>query len=85
MPWYLSQYLDKNGKAVGVENIVLGRRIIELVKKLGGQPAKEDYASLWAQDLSDDAMARLGIPKTSEQYQIDVTILPDIHRTLSEW
>ncbi|GHU42614.1 hypothetical protein FACS1894190_12150 [Spirochaetia bacterium] len=78
-------WLRKNNKAIGVENIVLGRRIIELVKTLGGQPKVEDHLSLWADDLSDVAMAKLGLPKTSEQYLIDINILPDVYKELSTW
>ena len=78
-------WLRKNNKAAGVENILLGRRIIELIKTLGGQPKIEDQPSLWANDLSDVAMAKLGLPKTSEQYLVNVDILPDIYKELSTW
>jgi hypothetical protein len=78
-------WLRKNKKAPGVENIVLGRRIIDLISRLGGKPNIEDHPSIWASDLSDDAMGRLGLPKTSEQYQIDTDILPKIYEELSNW
>jgi hypothetical protein len=63
----------------------LGRKIIELIKNLGGQPIIEDHPSIWANDLSDVAMARLGLAKTSEQYKIDTKILPNIYEELSTW
>jgi hypothetical protein len=30
-------------------------------------------------------MARLGIPKTSEQYAIDTSLLPKIYETMDQW
>jgi hypothetical protein len=78
-------WLRKNKKAVGVENSVLGRRIITLIKELDGQPIEEDHKSIWADDMSDMAMARLGLPITSEQYKIDTKILPDIYEKLLTW
>jgi hypothetical protein len=78
-------WLRKNGKALGVENSVLGRKIIDLIKNLGGQPIIEDHPSFWENDLSDVSMARLGIPKTSEQYKIDTAILPNIYEELTKW
>ena len=78
-------WLRKNQKAIGVENAVLGRRIIDLITKLGGLPIKENHLSYWANDLSDVAMAQLKIPKTSEQYEIDTALLPKIYEALSEW
>jgi hypothetical protein len=78
-------WLRKNNKATGVENIVLGRKIIDLITKLGGQPIIDNQPSIWANDLSDNAMARLGLAKTSEQYKIDTTILPNIYEELVKW
>ena len=78
-------WLRKNKKSIGVENIALGRRIVELIKKLGGELGQEDQPSLWTNDLSDEAMARLEIPKTAQQYFIDVAILPEIYKTLNDW
>ena len=63
----------------------MGCKIINLIKNLGGQPIIEDNPSFWAKDLSDVSMARLGIPKTSEQYKIDTAILPDIYEELAKW
>ncbi|MDR2784695.1 MAG: hypothetical protein LBB83_02150 [Treponema sp.] len=78
-------WLRKNGKAISVENSVLGHRIIDLISNLGGQPIIENHLSLWANDMSDVAMAKLGIPKTSEQYKIDTAILPMIYDELGKW
>jgi hypothetical protein len=71
-------WLRKNKKAIGIENIVLGRKIIDLITSLGGLPLIENQPSVWANDLSDVVMARLGLAKTSEQYRIDTSILPNI-------
>jgi hypothetical protein len=78
-------WLRKNGKELDVENSVLGRKIIDLIKSLGGQPIIENHPSFWANDLSDVSMARLRIPKTSEQYKIDTVILPNIYEELTKW
>jgi hypothetical protein len=78
-------WLRKNNKAIGVENIVLGRRIIDLITNLGGQPIVDNQPSVWANDLSDVAMARLGLAKTSEQYGIDTAILPKLYEELTKW
>ena len=78
-------WLRKNKKATGVENIVLGRKIIDLITKLGGRPIVDNQPSIWANDLSDVAMARLGLVKTSEQYEIDISILPSLYEELTKW
>jgi hypothetical protein len=78
-------WLRKNKKAVGEENFQLGRRIIELVKNLGGEPIIDNQPSIWANDMSDAAMASLGLPQTSEQYSIDSNSLPKLYETLSQW
>jgi hypothetical protein len=78
-------WLRKNNKAIEVENAVLGRKIIGLITNLGGLPIKENHPSIWANDMSDDAMARLGLAKTSEQYEINTTILPNIYDELVKW
>jgi hypothetical protein len=78
-------WLRKNNKAIGVENIVLGRKIIDLITNLGGQPIVDNQPSIWANDLSDVAMARLGLAKTSEQYEIDTAILPKLYEELTKW
>jgi hypothetical protein len=78
-------WLRKNNKAVGEDNFMLGRKIIGLIKSLDGQPALDDYPSLWVNDLSDAAMAKLGLPKTSEQYNIDTSSLQKLYETLAQW
>jgi hypothetical protein len=78
-------WLRKNNKAIGIENIVLGRKIADLIIKLGGLPIVDSFLSIWANDLSDVALARLRIPKTSEQYKIDTALLPKIYEELTKW
>jgi hypothetical protein len=78
-------WLRKNKKAVGEENLQLGRKIIGLVKNLGGEPIIDNHPSLWANDMSDVAMASLGLPQTSEQYRIDSNSLPKLYETLAQW
>jgi len=72
-------WLRKNGKAGDIDNATLGRRIIKLIRSLGGEAEpEEDHPSIWASDLSPAAADRLGIPMTSQQYRIDTKILPEI-------
>jgi hypothetical protein len=78
-------WLRKNKKAVDEENMALGLKIVKLIEKLGGQPKIENHPSLWANDLSDAAIAALRLPKTSEQYIIDVDILPSVYKELNTW
>jgi len=78
-------WLRKNKKTVGIENLLLGRRIAELVKKLGGEFAQENQPSLWSDELSDEAMTRMGLPKTAQQYMVDISTLPEVYKTLNEW
>lgn len=78
-------WLRKNKKSIGVDNIVLGRKIVDLIKNLGGTLGQEDQPSLWTNDLSDEAMARLEIPKTAQQYNVDISILPEIFKVLNDW
>jgi hypothetical protein len=71
--------------AAGEENLLLGRRIIDLVRNLGGEPIIDNHPSIWANDMSDTAMASLGLPQTSEQYSIDTNSLPKLYETLAQW
>ena len=78
-------WLRKNKKASDVENILLGRKIVELITKLGGKLDKENERSLWADDMSETSMGKLKIPITSQQYIVDTGILPAIYEKLSTW
>jgi hypothetical protein len=78
-------WLRKNNKAVGEENLHLGRKIFDLVKNLGGKSIIDNHPSIWANDMSDAAMANLGLPQTSEQYSIDSNLLPKLYEALDQW
>jgi hypothetical protein len=78
-------WLRKNNKAVGEENLQLGRKIRDLVRNLGGEPIIDNHRSIWANDMSDVAMANLGLPQTSEQYSMDSNSLPKLYETLAQW
>lgn len=72
-------WLKKNNKAESIENRILGRKIADLVIKLGGRFAESNEPVLWA--LSFDN----GLPRTSQQYIIDVEKLPELFKELVEW
>ena len=78
-------WLRKNNKATDIENFQLGRKIAEFIKEIGGQFGEENHLSIWGNDMSDVSMANLRIPKTSQQYKIDTTLLPLIYEKLSTW
>ena len=56
-------WLRKNDKCLEYENIVIGRNIAELMKKLGGKFAEKNESSLWKLFCVEERL-----PKTSQQY-----------------
>ena len=73
-------WLRKNGKAQDNENITLGRKIADLIKKLGGEFEERNEHALWSLSFPSN-----GLTKTSQQYTIDVDKLPDLFKELSTW
>jgi hypothetical protein len=78
-------WLRKNKKAIGITNAVLGHKISDLIHDLGGKLEKEVHPSIWSEYISGVAMAKLEIPATSGQYQVDTKILPEIFERISTW
>ncbi|MBD5438716.1 MAG: hypothetical protein HDR37_09175 [Treponema sp.] len=72
-------WLRKNGKATQCDNRTIGRRIANLMEKLGGRFGDSDAPALWVLPNSDTSL-----PRTSQQYIIDVDQLPELFRSLSE-
>ena len=73
-------WLQKNKKAAGIENRTLGRKIADLITKdLGGEFASSNEPVLWALSYDDK------LPRTSQQYIIDVEKLPTLFKTLAIW
>ena len=82
-------WLRKNNKAKGVpndESTGLGRKIYELImNQLGGEKVKESYPAYWANLSNDKNIAKLGLPKTSAQYEINVSELERLYVELNNW
>lgn len=72
-------WLRKNGKATQFDNRTIGRRIASLMERLGGRFGDSDVPALWVLPNSDTSL-----PRTSQQYIIDVDQLPTLFRSLSE-
>ena len=72
-------WLKKNHKAEGVENRILGKKIADSIIKLEGRFAESNEPVLWT--LSFDN----GLPRTAQQYIIDVEKLPDLFKDLNSW
>ena len=73
-------WLRKNEKCLKYGNIVIGRKIAELMKKLGGKFAERNEQTVWKLLCVEEKL-----PQTSQQYIIDVDKLPDLFRELSSW
>ena len=72
-------WLRKNEKATELDNRTVGRKIADLVTDLGGRFAESNEPVIWALSYNDK------LPKTSQQYIIDVDKLPDLFRRLVDW
>jgi len=81
-------WLRKNEKAVSVPNDGahgLGRRIYDLIISLGGDKIANDKPSYWESEDNSKNIGRFALPKTSDQYEIDVKLLSKIYESLCEW
>lgn len=72
-------WLRKNKKAETLDNRTLGRKIADLVTGLGGRFVEGSELVLWALSFDNN------LPRTSQQYSIDVDKLPELFRNLAEW
>ena len=77
--------IRKNGGAVGIDNMLLGKQILTLIQSLGGSKKTPDQPSFY--DTRDTAtnVSENGLPKTSEQYDISYGMLPVIYTTIDSW
>jgi undecaprenyl pyrophosphate synthase len=77
--------IRKNGGAKNIDNMRLGRRIVDLIIRLSGQKKISDHPSYW--DISPNALkvSDFELPQTSEQYLITPAILPDIYQEIDQW
>ncbi|MBQ8210921.1 MAG: hypothetical protein IJZ27_00110 [Treponema sp.] len=72
-------WLRKNNKANDVDNFVLGRKIASLMQKMEVQFDVKDEPVIWAFSNKDL------LPKTSQQYMLNIEILPNIYKEISTW
>ena len=72
-------WLRKNSKANESDNRVIGRKIADLVTSFGGSFAESNEPVLWALSFDND------LPRTAQQYIIDVEKLPDLFKKLNNW
>lgn len=72
-------WLRKNNKANDVDNFMLGRKIASLMQKMEVQFDAENEPVIWAFSNKDL------LPKTSQQYMLNIEILPNIYKEISTW
>lgn len=72
-------WLRKNNKANDVDNFMLGRKIASLMQKMEVQFDAENEPVIWTFTNNDL------LPKTSQQYMLNIEILPNIYKEISTW
>lgn len=81
-------WIRKNGKATEIPNdgiVGLGRKIYNIVvEDLKGEKIEDDFPSYWAHLVNDENVGKFNLPKTSAQYEIEVTKVGDLYRKLNE-
>lgn len=79
-------WLRKNNKAINIPNDGfggLGQIIYHIiVDELSGSKVEEDFLSFWANDTSDKNIEKYNLPKTSAQYELQISKLPDLYSKL---
>lgn len=73
-------WLRKNKKAENVDNVMLGKKISDLMKKSEAEFGAINEQTLWTSPYSE-----FGLPMTSQQYIIDVEKIPEIFREMVNW
>lgn len=72
-------WLRKNNKANDVDNFMLGRKIASLMQKMEVQFDVKGEPVIWTFTNNDL------LPKTSQQYMLNIEILPNIYKEISTW
>jgi hypothetical protein len=78
-------WLRKNDLTTNIPNEGfggLGRIIFDVIIELGGTKIKDNQESFW--DIRDDSknISENFLPKTSAQYEIDISILPKLYEKI---
>jgi len=74
-------WLRKNNIATTIANDKLGKTIRKIIENNGGSFIRPSLASQWGNDKNVD---KFKLPKTSAQYEIDFSKLPDLYEQLKE-
>lgn len=77
--------IRKNDKALSIDNLELGRRILNLILSLGGSKHIASKESFWDIKHTGTTVNEFGLPKKSEQYLISYDLLPAIYRAIDSW
>lgn len=79
-------WLRKNNKAINIPNDGfggLGQIIYHIiVDELSGVKVEDNFLSFWANEVNDKNIDKVILPKTSAQYEIDMSNLPELYRRL---
>ena len=81
-------WLRKNRKQEETTTIQLGRKIVELMEKLGVDIEKDiirDKESFWANTDKDKNIGEYGLPKTSAQYKIGIDKISKLYEAINNW
>ncbi|MGD0710901.1 MAG: hypothetical protein ABR968_06930 [Bacteroidales bacterium] len=78
-------WLRKNGKALSISNIVIGKKIRTILKtKFVIDPIEYDKQSHWANKTGDKNIDKTKLPKTSAQYEIDIKDIESLYKELNK-
>jgi hypothetical protein len=81
-------WLRKNKKAQGVPNDGaqgLGRKIYDVIIRLGGNKIADGVPAYWANDGNAQNIGQDNLPKGSAQYSIDTNKLGALYDELDTW
>lgn len=82
-------WLRKNNKAVSIPNDGfggLGQKIHDLIcSKLNGSKINDNDPVYWESEISSKNIGEFNLPKTSAQYEIEISRLSDLYSDLNLW
>lgn len=76
-------WLRRNDMALNKSNFIIGRKIRVILKtKFNIDPLKYNIRSLWPDKKESISIKNKSLPKTSAQYEIDITDLEGLYNEL---
>lgn len=81
-------WLRKNEKATDIPNDGahgLGRKIYNLIISLGGNKITDDRPCYWGSDENSINIGQYALPKTADQYEIEVVQLSKLYDSMCKW